>query len=197
MQQENENNSKSQELVSALVDGELTADELSLALGVLEHDGEAQERWAHYHLVGEALRTQARGAVLPVGDRAFVHRMRSRLAQETAGMDVAPELSGDRVQRPAANDEAWRWKWVAGVCCMALAGMMAWQWSSSPQAPAWAQQERSTAPTVLAVEQQGVVMLRDPRLDQLIAAHQQQGGASPLVMPAGFLRNATYERAGR
>jgi len=35
------------------------------------------------------------------------------------------------------------------------------------------------------------VMLRDPRLDQLLEAHQQAGGASQ--MPSGFLRNATFE----
>ncbi|MEK9803379.1 MAG: anti-anti-sigma factor, partial [Curvibacter sp.] len=41
------------------------------------------------------------------------------------------------------------------------------------------------------------VMIRDARLDQLIAAHQQQGGSSALQMPAGFLRNATFERPAR
>ena len=35
------------------------------------------------------------------------------------------------------------------------------------------------------------VMLRDARLDELLAAHQQAGGASQ--MPSGFLRNATFE----
>jgi sigma-E factor negative regulatory protein RseA len=39
------------------------------------------------------------------------------------------------------------------------------------------------------------VMLRDPRLDQLLEAHQQAGGASQ--MPSGFLRNATFERPSR
>lgn len=38
------------------------------------------------------------------------------------------------------------------------------------------------------------VMLRDPRLDQLLEAHQQAGGVS---LPAGFLRNATFERPSR
>jgi len=39
------------------------------------------------------------------------------------------------------------------------------------------------------------VMLRDPRLDQLLEAHQQAGGASQ--MPSGFLRNATFDRPSR
>ena len=39
------------------------------------------------------------------------------------------------------------------------------------------------------------VMLRDPRLDALLEAHQQAGGASQ--MPSGFLRNATFEGPAR
>ena len=196
MQHEKANELVSPELVSALVDGELSAEELSLALATMADDAQAQERWMHYHVVGEVLRYQAQGAA-PTGDVAFARRLRARLAQETAGAQAVPEFSIHPAPRQAANDSVWRWKWVAGVCCMALAGMMAWQWSSSLTAPLLAQQERGTGSATVAVDQQGAVMLRDPRLDQLMAAHQQQGGASPLVMPAGFLRNATYERAGR
>lgn len=39
------------------------------------------------------------------------------------------------------------------------------------------------------------VMLRDPRLDELLQAHQQAGGASQ--MPSSFLRNATFEGPSR
>lgn len=53
-----------------------------------------------------------------------------------------------------------------------------------------------SAPTELA--QAGApVMIRDPRLDELLAAHKQFGGASALQMPAGFLRNATFEAPER
>jgi sigma-E factor negative regulatory protein RseA len=41
------------------------------------------------------------------------------------------------------------------------------------------------------------VMIRDPRLDELMAAHKQFGGTSALQMPAGFLRNATFEGPAR
>jgi sigma-E factor negative regulatory protein RseA len=40
-------------------------------------------------------------------------------------------------------------------------------------------------------------MIRDPRLDELLAAHRQLGGASALQAPAGFLRNATFEAPAR
>ncbi|MDU7587859.1 MAG: anti-anti-sigma factor, partial [Acidovorax sp.] len=41
------------------------------------------------------------------------------------------------------------------------------------------------------------VMLRDPRLDELLAAHKQFGSTTALQMPAGFLRNATFEAPAR
>jgi len=39
------------------------------------------------------------------------------------------------------------------------------------------------------------VMLRDPRLDQLLEAHRQAAGGAQ--MPSGFLRNATFEGSAR
>jgi sigma-E factor negative regulatory protein RseA len=36
-------------------------------------------------------------------------------------------------------------------------------------------------------------MVRDARLEELLAAHKEFGGASALQMPSGFLRNATFE----
>jgi sigma-E factor negative regulatory protein RseA len=44
---------------------------------------------------------------------------------------------------------------------------------------------------------ESTVMIRDPRLDALLAAHRQFGGASALQMPSGFMRNATFEDGGR
>ena len=41
------------------------------------------------------------------------------------------------------------------------------------------------------------VVLRDPQLEALLSAHRQFGGASALQMPAGFLRNATYDAPQR
>jgi sigma-E factor negative regulatory protein RseA len=41
------------------------------------------------------------------------------------------------------------------------------------------------------------VMIRDPQLDALLAAHRQFGGTSALQMPTGFLRNATFEEGAR
>lgn len=48
-----------------------------------------------------------------------------------------------------------------------------------------------------AAQAPGTAMLRDPRLDELLAAHKQFGSASALQMPAGFLRNANFEAPAR
>jgi len=51
--------------------------------------------------------------------------------------------------------------------------------------------------TLVASQQDAAVMLRDPRLDALLAAHRQHGGVTALQMPAGFLRNATFDEGAR
>jgi sigma-E factor negative regulatory protein RseA len=40
-------------------------------------------------------------------------------------------------------------------------------------------------------------MLRDARLDELLAAHRQFGSATAIPMPAGALRNAAFEAPAR
>ena len=40
-------------------------------------------------------------------------------------------------------------------------------------------------------------MLRDPRLDALLASHPQYSGPATLQMPASFLRNANFASAPR
>ena len=40
-------------------------------------------------------------------------------------------------------------------------------------------------------------MIRDPRLDEFLAAHRQLAGGSALQTPAGFLRNAAFESGSR
>ena len=55
-----------------------------------------------------------------------------------------------------------------------------------------------TTPTIVSVSPQGP-MIRDARLEELLAAHKQMG-ATTLQVPPGFVRNAGFEtprQAGR
>ncbi len=183
------------ELVSALTDGELHGVEFTRALAVLASSPQAQADWHSYHLVGDVLRAGA-GTAVGAHDAAFMARLRLRLQQEEAPLQPGAGISQVVVQS-SANDSVWRWKLVAGLSSLAVVVVLGWQLTAPSQQAA---QMAASGPPSVPVAQAGAeapVMIRDPRLDQLIAAHQQLGGTSALQMPAGFLRNATFERPSR
>lgn len=190
------------ELASALADGELQDAEFAHALAALRADEQAQRRWHDYHLVGDVLRAGSRAAV-GAHDAAFMTRLRQRLREEGA----RPQAVAQELRAPAqrsANDKVWRWKLVAGLASVAIVAVLAWPLAVSRRdagpalelAQSGAAASRATTQAPVA-STEPPVMIRDPRLDQLITAHQQLGGTSALQMPAGFLRNATFERPAR
>src|SRR5207253_395023 len=90
----------------------------------------------------------------------------------------------------AANDGSFRWKLVAGAASFAAVSAIAWTLiGTAPGRPDGAQlaASRTAGGTVLTSSERGV-MIRDPRLDEFMAAHRQLGGAT-LVAPAGYLRS--------
>ena len=125
----------------------------------------------------------------------------------------SPNLSG----APAANDSVFRWKMVAGFASVAAVAAVAWsvvggngllpdQGAVLAAAPV----NRGSVPSVGATTQflasapepvwvstpQGVV-LRDPRMEELMRTHRQSGGGPALQVPAGFLRAATHDAVQR
>jgi sigma-E factor negative regulatory protein RseA len=106
--------------------------------------------------------------------------------------NILPRSS--RSGRPqAANDGTFRWKLVAGFASVAALAAVGWSVVGTMGARNEQPQLAAVpAGTVLAESERGV-MIRDARLDEFLAAHRQLGGASALQMPAGFLRNATFE----
>ena len=145
-------------------------------------------------------------AALPASDAGFVLRLRARLQAERTYRE--PESAKDLVaqhgtrqwpggrlgrQEQSANDASLRWKLVAGFATLAAMAVLSWElvaaWSAPTAGSQMAQIETPLAP------ERPQVMIRDPQLDNLLAAHQQSGGISALQMPAGFLRNATYDRS--
>uniref|UniRef100_UPI002739FF21 hypothetical protein n=1 Tax=Stenotrophomonas sp. YIM B06876 TaxID=3060211 RepID=UPI002739FF21 len=138
---------------------------------------------------------------------AFLARLQQQLAREPVAARPAQE-SLQQVAVPvlapaqAANASVFRWKMVAGFASLAAVAAVGWSsWGSLQGESATAQlAAASSAPqaTVAVAENEGPqVMIRDPRLDELVAAHKQFGGTSALQMPAGFLRNATFEAPAR
>jgi sigma-E factor negative regulatory protein RseA len=118
--------------------------------------------------------------------------------------------SSPAVLAPAANDGVYRWKLVAGLASVLAVAALGWQmWGvSQPSASAQLAQLATPVPqatpvllassdTAADAAVDSVVILRDARLDELLAAHREFGGGSALQNPNGFLRNATFETAAR
>ena len=196
---------QNRELLSALADGELASEECTIALQACQDDELALPSWNAYHLIGEVLRSPA--APTSASDSGFLDRLNQRLLQEQAlgrvaqsvGPDSAVQINGKsalevfRHDGVAANDGSFRWKLVAGVASLAAVSAIAWN-AAGLLSPASAPQ-LALAPAlqqVLVASPQGP-MVRDARLEELLAAHKQLGGASALQVPSGFLQNATFE----
>ena len=194
-----------QEMISALADGQLQGEALAQGLAQLASDPAAQGAWHAYHVIGDVLRSPELAAATPA-DR-FLERLQASLQQErpAAGSQrvepirflPAQPAAGTGAQ--AANDSQ-RWKLVAGFASLAAVAAIGWtvagmsgeragpQLAATPAAP--------VAGAVLAGSERGP-MIRDERLDKLLAAHRQLGGATALQQPTGFLRNATFEGPAR
>ena len=209
------------EWVSAMVDGELDDARFSAVAAATGASDEALAAWHSYHVIGDVLRC----ADLPdcAGDKAFVAQLRARLAAQSpvlpvvvSGDDLAVQAGGqvlssdsagrsdhgNRFGRGSANDSSVQWKWLAMAASLAAVAVLGWQVSKPALDPgATLAGAEPTARPVVAVQsaatEQPQVMLRDPRLDELLAAHRQVGGASALPASAGFLRNATFEQPRR
>jgi sigma-E factor negative regulatory protein RseA len=195
------------EQLSALADSALSAEQARAAVQACAQDTSLMQTWASYHTIGDVLRANARDA-------------RSAAATKVGTINLAPVMSPavpqaisqavPQAMPPAANDSVFRWKLVAGFAAVAAVGSMLWATVGSQGMAGGAQLAQNAAgsatPTAVAsvVSTAGAdasanaqVMIRDPRLDELLAAHKQFGGASALQQPAGFLRNATFQPTGR
>jgi len=190
---------KTREMMSAMADGQLEGEALARGVELAATDTGAREAWHTYHLIGDVLRSSDLAGGTPSG--VFLSRLQVRLQQEVPIPEQPTSLEPHkRATAQAANDSNFRWKVVAGLASLAAVGAIAWSVAFVPARQDAGQiAAASMAPgpggVMLAGGEAGV-MIRDPRLDELMAAHRQLG--SPvLVAPAGYLRNATFDGQGR
>ncbi|TAN10783.1 MAG: anti-anti-sigma factor [Burkholderiaceae bacterium] len=196
------------EQISTLVDGQLAGRDLDLALNQMADD-EACESWRMYHLIGDVMRSPDLSAAY--GRRTdFMAQLRARLVAE-GRVPQAParpaEESRPDLRRSAANDQVFRWKLVAGLTSMAAVGVLGWGLLAGPGMPlrggvqlaslATGANSRGAAVDTALNTAGGTAVLRDPELDQLLAAHRQVAGDAAFGQMAGFLHNTTFERSGR
>ncbi len=208
------------ESICALADGQLTGDAFVQAVELIHSDADARRTWQSYHVVGDVLRSNDL-ARCSLGD-GFVSRLQARLQQEEAL--VAPKSTSVVGRQPdlptqalpeAANDAVFRWKLVAGFATLVAVSSVVWNLLGSIGAggnagPVMAlsspglqvttpppTSEQVTASAVGNGSTAPMVMIRDPQLDALLAAHKQFGSGSALQGATGFLRNATFEGNAR
>ena len=184
-----------QELISALADGQLAGEDFARGVQVAAADARAREAWCAYHVVGEVLRSG--GTAGGTHPEVFLSRMRERLQAETIEVAAPACISGVvPARQPAAND--WRWKLVAGVASVAAVAAVGWNvWGTSGATNVQPQLAAATAPASGVIQASTTPMIRDRRLDALLAAHRQFGGATAFGATSGFLRNATFDAPAR
>jgi sigma-E factor negative regulatory protein RseA len=192
------------ELLSAMVDGELRGEELEQALACAE-SAEGCASWELYHLVGDVLRSPdlahhsqhnlLTGLRAQLAQEPALQLQSSQLQQVAAGMEQtqAPVVA---LRDPAANHSVFRWKVAASFATVAAMAALGWNLvatSVDGQGAQLASAPGANSSVVVATENGSV--LRDPRLDALLANHQQYASRASLQTPADFLRNASFEEA--
>lgn len=176
------------DLMSCLMDGALDDVALDQALARMADDEKARAQWATYHLISDVLRSPGE----PAGElsSSLVLGLRDRL-QGVHFDDVTPVAAPVQVQVPreASNDALFRWRWVAGLASVAAVVAVSWGLVSREANLSGAQLAQGGS----LQQPVSTVMIRDPQLDELLAAHRQLGGNTALQHPSGFLRNATFD----
>jgi sigma-E factor negative regulatory protein RseA len=186
-----------EERLSALADGELDALELSALLDAMDADPESLHHWTRLHAGMAAVRGEQVGA--PSGEAAFWQSLQGKLetGARSAPLSAVMEAEHQQTRAEAANAPFWRLSRLASVAMLLMVGGVAavlWPGQSEEQSRASVEPPHTELATTSTA---AGVMLRDPQLDALMAAHQQMGGHSAWQGSPGFLRSATYERPAR
>jgi sigma-E factor negative regulatory protein RseA len=193
-------------LLSALADGE--ADASDCARGVTswaDGDGANAGAWHAYHLIGDVLRSEDLASA-PGRDRAFLERLRSRLAQEPAVPAAAPVKPEAVATVRAARRAAWMLPAALAAGVMALgsavvlvgwgnpgSGSTAALLASGPAQGATEAGAARVAPNAAAPVPQAMVadarLVRDAQLDRYLRAHREYGASLPASLPGNGGRN--------
>jgi sigma-E factor negative regulatory protein RseA len=199
------------ESISALVDGELSDEQVEMLLSALPVEG--REAWDVYHQIGDVMRSDDMAQVFSTD---FSARMAARLDAEP--VIVAPVLARTRQEAtpPSRGGSLPRFGLpVAAVAALVLAAFVGPRlWNSAPNSPPGADVAAATglpqAATRIALNERDVnvgtnvgtiagtagqpakdvVMLRDPRIDEYLMAHQRYSPS--LYSTAQYAHPAAY-----
>jgi sigma-E factor negative regulatory protein RseA len=185
-------NNMTREQISALADGELPERQVDMALAALRQDSNRAD-WELYHQIGDVLRSEDMAIALSPG---FAARIAARLDAEPTML--AP-VAHDGLN-PLAKYSLKRWAMPSAVATVAMVAVtfvavpqLMVAMNGEPTAvvesalvAAAARGEQSSV--VIATGPDGVV-LRDPRIDDYLLAHQRFSPS--LYSTAQYARTAT------
>jgi sigma-E factor negative regulatory protein RseA len=101
------------EQLSALMDGELTPDEMARQISALKNDRALCQTWAAYHVLGDALRKSPQLSI------DFSAKLARQLAEE-------PTVLAPR-RKPQPGAPRYAMPLAASVAAVSLVGVLAWQ----------------------------------------------------------------------
>ena len=182
--------------LSAAIDGDREA--MGKACHAWRDDAQARADWHAYHLIGDVMRSGELAA--PASrDAAFLIGLRQRLAAEP--VVLAPEPPAGR--RVAAS---WRLPAALAAGFMVVAGVLVVSRLSAPAGEVPAQTLAAAAVRSAAIDAgtgarlqvaaaPQAVVIRDPRLDEFLRAHQSAKGGFAAAVPGSSLRRVDVEIA--
>jgi sigma-E factor negative regulatory protein RseA len=192
--------------LSALADGD--AQSLDRACAHWRDDPSARQTWHTYHLIGDAMRSEEL-ATSPARDAAFLAGVRARLQNEPVVLAPSPLPASLSSQTAPARRQAWLLPAAAVAGFVAVAAVLVVTRTQGPGAgsttPAMASassvkpntngitlaSQPSTVPGgPVVADNAGApqAVIRDPRLDEFLRAHQSARGSMVVAAPGGTLR---------
>ncbi len=166
------------ERVSAFMDGEVEDDEVAAQVARLKQDPALRERWATYHLIGDALRGEAGVSPGFMGKPDFAQRFGAALAQEPTVLAPKAPVRSHSVRRVAISLAA-SFGGVALVAWLAI--------SNNPFLP---EPER-----VAEVKPVQAVKSADGAVNDYLLAHQQFSPSTAMQGVASYVRTVSGNEA--
>jgi sigma-E factor negative regulatory protein RseA len=177
-------NELTREQISAFADGELDAAQQDAMLAALRGE-EARADWELYHQIGDVLRSDEMAGGM---SRAFSARLAACL--ETEPVYIAPAAAAARRPRLRVIQSMAAAAAVATFAFVVTPSLMEALQGEPAHAPALAAATAPQDEQIVATDVSEGVILRDPRIDDYLIAHQR---FSPSVNgSAQYVRSATF-----
>jgi sigma-E factor negative regulatory protein RseA len=192
------------ERLSAVVDGEWLGEFGSLNEFFSDLDHEDRAAWSHYHLIGDALRSDDL-TMSPVSTKSFAAGFAARLAAEPhvlapAAMPYASRLLSLRrrvVPAFAVAAAAATLTWIVVPQLQGTPGNARVVSVSSSSGDSMQRVAIASVPAAIGPGMQESNIIRDASLDQYLEAHQQFGQQPVVTGSMPLIRAAALSTVGR